>query len=206
MSDQKPSRGFSGALVKLWRGGDYELTVTGRTEVTPNYLRLHFEGKELLTGRPLHPTMWVRGWFPDGAAAESFGDPGGEAHEPEIGAPLGETLGQQGSPGDEGKQQDAPPEPDHGSDDREGGPENAGDRVMQLAEAGTEQVERQRHHREAGHQGDRGPEEEECGGRVVVSLAGQRLPVPLVPLVAQPAVHVDVDQLRTGGVRHTGTR
>jgi len=68
MPDQKPSRGFSGALVKLWRGGDYELTVTGRTELTPNYLRLHFEGKELLTGRALHPTMWVRGWFPDGAA------------------------------------------------------------------------------------------------------------------------------------------
>jgi NADPH-dependent ferric siderophore reductase len=42
--------------------------VTGRTELTPNYLRLHFEGKELLTGRTLHPTMWVRGWFPDGAA------------------------------------------------------------------------------------------------------------------------------------------
>jgi NADPH-dependent ferric siderophore reductase len=67
MSDQKPSRGFSGALVKLWRGGDYELTVTGRTELTPNYLRLHFEAKDLLTGRALHPTMWVRGWFPDGA-------------------------------------------------------------------------------------------------------------------------------------------
>jgi NADPH-dependent ferric siderophore reductase len=67
MSDQKPSRGFSGALVKLWRGGDYELMVTGRTELTPNHLRLHFEAEDLLTGRPLHPTMWVRGWFPDGA-------------------------------------------------------------------------------------------------------------------------------------------
>ena len=73
MSDQKPSRGFSGALVKLWRGGDYELTVTGRTELTPNYLRLHFDAKELLTGRPLHPTMWVRGWFPDGAKSHQRG-------------------------------------------------------------------------------------------------------------------------------------
>lgn len=73
MSDQKPSRGFSGALVKLWRGGDYELTVTGRTELTPNYLRLHFEGKELLTGRTLHPTMWVRGWFPDGVKSHQRG-------------------------------------------------------------------------------------------------------------------------------------
>lgn len=73
MPDQKPSRGFSGALVKLWRGGDYELTVTGRTELTPNYLRLHFEGKELLTGRALHPTMWVRGWFPDGGKSHQRG-------------------------------------------------------------------------------------------------------------------------------------
>jgi NADPH-dependent ferric siderophore reductase len=74
MSDQKPSRGLSGALVKLWRGGDYELTVTGRTEITPNYLRLHFSGKELLlSDRPLHPTMWVRGWFPDGAKSHQRG-------------------------------------------------------------------------------------------------------------------------------------
>jgi NADPH-dependent ferric siderophore reductase len=63
----------SGALVKLWRGGDYELTVTGRTELTPNYLRLHFDGKELLTDRPVHPTMWVRGWFPDGAKSHQRG-------------------------------------------------------------------------------------------------------------------------------------
>jgi NADPH-dependent ferric siderophore reductase len=73
MSDQRPSRGLSGALVKLWRGGDYQLTVRGRTEITPNYLRLHFAGKELLAERPIHPTMWVRGWFPDGATSHQRG-------------------------------------------------------------------------------------------------------------------------------------
>ena len=73
MPDQRPSRGLSGALVKLWRGGDYELTVTGRTEITPNYLRVHFAGKELLAERPLHPTMWVRGWFPDGVKSHQRG-------------------------------------------------------------------------------------------------------------------------------------
>jgi NADPH-dependent ferric siderophore reductase len=57
----------------LWRGGDYELTVTGRTEITPNYLRVHFAGKDLLAERPLHPTMWVRGWFPDGAKSHQRG-------------------------------------------------------------------------------------------------------------------------------------
>ena len=73
MTEQKPSRGLSGALVKLWRGGDYELTVSGRTELTPNYLRLHFTGKELLNERAIHPTMWVRGWFPDGAKSHQRG-------------------------------------------------------------------------------------------------------------------------------------
>ena len=73
MAERKPSRGFSGALVKLWRGGDYELTVTGRTEISPHYLRLHFDSGELLTERPIHPTMWVRGWFPDGEKSHQRG-------------------------------------------------------------------------------------------------------------------------------------
>lgn len=73
MIDLKPQRGIEGVLVKLWRGGDYELTVTGRTEITPNFLRLHFTGPELLTERAIHPTMWVRGWFPDGARSHQRG-------------------------------------------------------------------------------------------------------------------------------------
>ncbi|MCV7289090.1 siderophore-interacting protein [Mycolicibacterium wolinskyi] len=73
MAEQKASRGIEGALVKLWRGGDYQLTVTGRTELTPHYLRLHFNAERLLAEQRLHPTMWVRGWFPDGARAHQRG-------------------------------------------------------------------------------------------------------------------------------------
>lgn len=73
MADQKPSRGLQGALVKLWRGGDYQLTVTGRTEISPHYLRLHFDAGTLLTDREIHPTMWVRGWFPDGEKSHQRG-------------------------------------------------------------------------------------------------------------------------------------
>jgi NADPH-dependent ferric siderophore reductase len=73
MAEQKPSRGLTGALVKLWRGGDYELTVTARTELTRNYLRLHFDGRRLLDQRQIHPTMWVRGWFPDGSKSHQRG-------------------------------------------------------------------------------------------------------------------------------------
>jgi len=73
MADQKPSRGVTGALVKLWRGGDYDLTVTGRTEISPHCLRLHFDSGRLLSERSVHPTMWVRGWFPDGDKSHQRG-------------------------------------------------------------------------------------------------------------------------------------
>jgi NADPH-dependent ferric siderophore reductase len=65
MSD-KPSRGFSGAVLKLLRAGDYQLTVTGRREITPHFLRLSFAARGMLADRPLHPTMWIRMWFADG--------------------------------------------------------------------------------------------------------------------------------------------
>ena len=61
-----PSRGFQGAVLKLFRAGDYQLTVTGRRELTPHHLRLSFDGGGLLTDRPLHPTMWIRMWFVEG--------------------------------------------------------------------------------------------------------------------------------------------
>ncbi|CAN5587903.1 siderophore-interacting protein [soil metagenome] len=73
MAEKKPSRGLHGTLVKLWRGGDYELTVTGRTEISPHYLRLHFDSGELLAQHRVHPTMWVRGWFPDGDRSHQRG-------------------------------------------------------------------------------------------------------------------------------------
>ncbi|WP_458316827.1 siderophore-interacting protein [Mycolicibacterium brisbanense] len=70
---KQASRGLEGALVRLCRGGDYELTVVGRTELTSNYLRLHFTAERLLAEQRLHPTMWVRGWFPDGGKAHQRG-------------------------------------------------------------------------------------------------------------------------------------
>ncbi len=66
MVEQKPSRGWQGAVLKLLRAGDYRLTVTGRREISQHYLRLSFDGGGLLTDRPLHPTMWIRMWFADG--------------------------------------------------------------------------------------------------------------------------------------------
>jgi NADPH-dependent ferric siderophore reductase len=66
MSDKMPSRGFSGAVLKLMRAGDYQLTVTGRRELTAHYLRLSCQAGGMLRDSPLHPTMWIRMWFADG--------------------------------------------------------------------------------------------------------------------------------------------
>lgn len=66
MPETRPTRGFQGAVLKLLRAGDYRLTVTGRREITPHYLRLSFNAGGMLEGTPLHPTMWIRMWFADG--------------------------------------------------------------------------------------------------------------------------------------------
>lgn len=66
MTEHKPSRGWHGAVLKLMRAGDYLLTVTGRREITPHYLRLSFEDGGMLAEHAVHPTMWIRMWFSDG--------------------------------------------------------------------------------------------------------------------------------------------
>ena len=66
MADTIPSRGWHGAVLKLLRAGDYRLTVIDRRQIGENYLRVSFAAGGLLKDRPLHPTMWIRMWFPDG--------------------------------------------------------------------------------------------------------------------------------------------
>ena len=66
MTENRASRGFAGAVLKLFRAGDYGLTVTGRREISPHYLRLSFDAGGMLSEHPVHPTMWIRLWFADG--------------------------------------------------------------------------------------------------------------------------------------------
>ena len=102
------SRGFAGAVLKLLRAGDYELTVTGRTEVSPHYLRLSFQAGGLLRDRALHPTMWIRMWFTDGEKLHQRGytlvnpDPVGDTVDVEFALHDGvaSRWAQQARPGD----------------------------------------------------------------------------------------------------------
>ncbi|MEU7142865.1 siderophore-interacting protein [Nocardia sp. NPDC046473] len=58
-------KGINGLIVKAWGGADYQLTVTSTELVTDKYLRLGFTAGGLFADHPVHPTQWVRGWFPD---------------------------------------------------------------------------------------------------------------------------------------------
>ena len=53
-------------IMKAMGSTDHEFTVTGRTPVTENYLRLHVDVGDLFDAHPPHPTQWVRLWIPRG--------------------------------------------------------------------------------------------------------------------------------------------
>ncbi|OBF54401.1 siderophore-interacting protein [Mycolicibacterium monacense] len=90
MADRKPSRGFSGAVLKLMRAGDYTFTVTGKREIGPYYLRLSFTAGGMLAEHAPHPTQWVRVWFADGDKQHQRGytlvnpDPSGDTVDIEF--------------------------------------------------------------------------------------------------------------------------
>ncbi|WP_372512230.1 siderophore-interacting protein, partial [Mycolicibacterium gadium] len=67
------SRGWQGTILKLFGAADYELTVTGREQLSEHYLRLNFDAGGLLAERDVHTTMWIRMWFPDGTKLHQRG-------------------------------------------------------------------------------------------------------------------------------------
>jgi NADPH-dependent ferric siderophore reductase len=44
---------------------DFTLEVTGREEISPDFLRIHVKDGGLLVDNEPHPTMWIRLWFDD---------------------------------------------------------------------------------------------------------------------------------------------
>jgi len=84
----KPSRGFDGLVIKAWRGRDYQLTVRGSRFVTDHYLRVSFDTGTLLDDLPVHPTMWIRLWIPNGTKLQQRGftlvDPNPRARTTDI--------------------------------------------------------------------------------------------------------------------------
>ncbi len=73
MANEMASRGWQGTILRFFGAADYELTVTGREQLSDHYLRLNFDAGGLLAARDVHPTMWIRMWFPDGAKLHQRG-------------------------------------------------------------------------------------------------------------------------------------
>ena len=65
------------AVVRAMGSMETKLTVLGREEIAPSYLRLEMDDGGMLARRPPHPTMWLRLWFADGGRGHCF--PAGHA-------------------------------------------------------------------------------------------------------------------------------
>jgi hypothetical protein len=74
---------------------------------------------------------------------------------------------------------------------------------MDPSQPGSQEKEHQREYSEPDDQRDCGPREKQDRRGVVVSFVGEGPPVPLVPLVAESAIYVNVNELcaRTLGHR-----
>ncbi|MBO0853946.1 MAG: siderophore-interacting protein [Nocardia sp.] len=57
-------KGINGIVLKAFRAEDYQLTVTSTERVDDNFVRIGCTGGGLLTDHPVHPTQWIRMWFP----------------------------------------------------------------------------------------------------------------------------------------------
>ncbi|MCF3138427.1 siderophore-interacting protein [Paenarthrobacter sp. AR 02] len=62
-------RSWEGVVLKVMGAKDFTLEVTGREEITPDFLRIHVRDGGLLRRSGLHPTMWIRLWFDDSGKA-----------------------------------------------------------------------------------------------------------------------------------------
>ncbi|GAB08490.1 hypothetical protein GOARA_012_00400 [Gordonia araii NBRC 100433] len=58
-----PYRGWQGAVLRLLRADDFQLTVTAVESITEHYVRVYFDDGGLLEATRRHPTMWIRLWF-----------------------------------------------------------------------------------------------------------------------------------------------
>ena len=58
-------RSWEGAVLKVFGAKDFRLSVTGREQINPNFVRIHVDGGSLLDDCGVHPTMWIRLWFDD---------------------------------------------------------------------------------------------------------------------------------------------
>ncbi|MYU25137.1 siderophore-interacting protein [Streptomyces sp. SID8352] len=57
-------RGWEGAVLRLMGARDFTFTVTDTEDLGPSFRRLRLTDGGMLAATGVHPTMWVRLWFP----------------------------------------------------------------------------------------------------------------------------------------------
>lgn len=63
-------RGFSGAVMRGLRVNEHLVTVMGRQQLAPHFVRIDFESATLFDQVTMWPTAWLRLWFPDPTKAD----------------------------------------------------------------------------------------------------------------------------------------
>ena len=118
---------------------------------------------------------------------------------------LREPCWQQGSVPRKRGQEDTPPEQSRAGHQTQAAPPQTGKLRMDGEQSGREEKEASGHHEtDTGERGDR-PAEKESGRRVKIPLIGERLAIPLIPLVAKATIDVDMNQFSAWG-SHQGTK
>ena len=58
-------RGFTGAMMRVVGTADHTVTVVGKEQLSPGFLRMHLRSETLFESVEIVPTAWLRFWFPD---------------------------------------------------------------------------------------------------------------------------------------------
>ena len=95
-----------------------------------------------------------------------------------------------------------PPQPQDRAGYEQRTPENGRGSGVNRAQSGPQKEEGEGDDSQEQDQGQGRPGEIQGGRGVVVALIGQRPAVPLVPLVAQPAIDIDMDELSARKLSH----
>src|SRR4051812_21930619 len=104
------------------------------------------------------------------------------------------------------EKEQAPPGPKQRSTAEQYAPEEGRRSGVNGSQARRKQVEAEGKQAEADDQSHGGPAEEDGRGGVVITQIWQWLSVPLVPLVPETAVDIDVNQLGARTISHKGRR
>lgn len=80
-------KGFQGAVLRMLGAKEHRLTVVGREQIAPHYVRIRFHSPTIVHSEGEAPGAWLRLWFPD---------PSGSSKEYQRGYTIAQCNGESG--------------------------------------------------------------------------------------------------------------